>query len=84
MEEILDELANKILEKEGEHIQYTDDSLLNTLIISQEVLLSKIWDLAESESMDFEDRLNMAESFSREMRELIKKYTGIDTINLVK
>lgn len=46
------------------------------------VLMDKIWELQEDEKIDLEDRKNMAEKCGQEVRELVKRYTDIDTHKL--
>jgi len=42
----------------------------------------KIWDLQNNEDMDILTRIAMAETVGKEIRELVKIYTNIDTTEL--
>ena len=52
--------------------------------IFMSAMMDKMWDLQESDEMALEDRAAMAEKCGREVRNLIKTYTNIDTTTLYK
>ncbi len=58
---------------------YTKRHFINALIVFQNALMDKMYDLQNSEKMKPEDRINMAENCGAELRKLIHTYTGIDT-----
>lgn len=53
---------------------FQDISLIFTTALSD-----KMFDLQESDKMDIDDRIKMAESLGSEFRRMIKTYTGIET-----
>lgn len=47
-------------------------------------LMDKMWELQEEENISIEDRIMMAEKLGKEVKDLVKTYTNIDTIELYK
>lgn len=62
---------------------YTNLDLFHATYIFQNILLSKIYSLQESENMSTEDRMRMVFSCGDEIRKLIHTYTGIDTHTMI-
>ena len=63
-------------------IEFSDDAFRAALLIFQRAVLDKMWELQESENMSQEDRGNMAENCGLELRNIVKRYTGIKTTEL--
>lgn len=83
-ETYLDAIATDILNQNVEHKgtlkpNYSNRSFMNTLIIFQTALMDKMYDNQNYIEIDLGDRMKMAENCGLELRELILKYTGLDT-----
>ena len=80
---ILEEIEMTLLEYNANEIvpqpNFTDEGFRAGIYIFMSVLMDKIYSLQEDENIAMEDRLNMVESAGKELRNLIKKYTDIDT-----
>lgn len=79
---ILNEIEETLLEFEantGSKPNYPPESLRSAAKIFMSVLMDKIWELQEDEKISMEDRCNMAEQCGKDVRKLIKTYTGIDS-----
>ena len=61
-----------------EPIDYKDSSLEDATLIFAHVLFNKIWKLQENEDMWKEDRELMVNQAGKDIRKLIKTYTGVD------
>lgn len=84
---ILVEIEDTLLEFEafnGEKPNYTIEGFRAGVKIFMSILIDKIWELQESENIDMEDRINMANKVGEEIRKLIKTYTNIDCHELYK
>jgi hypothetical protein len=46
--------------------------------------MDKMFDFQEYLDIEEEDRMTMAENFGNDLRQLIKKYTNLDTVELIK
>jgi hypothetical protein len=59
-----------------------------TFILMIQIFLSgamdKMFDFQEYLDIEEEDRMTMAENFGNDLRQLIKKYTNLDTVELIK
>ena len=79
----LEILANQQLDiasnKDAGYINYSNRAFFNTIILFQGLLMDKLYTLQESDGMDFEERLNMAEKCGKDLRKFIHTYTGLDT-----
>lgn len=82
-EPILKEVANGMLETAEIYQEFSNDSLLDAMLIFQGVFAPKIHELMEKERMPIKQRGEMAESFGNELRKLVKTYSGLDTVELV-
>lgn len=58
---------------------YTEAGFKAGIKIFSSVLMDKIFELQNDESMPIEDRLNMATKAGEEIRKLVKTYTNLDT-----
>lgn len=63
---------------------YTIDGFRSATKIFMSVLMDKIWELQSDEKIDMKDRMDMAEQCGKDVRNLIKTYTNIDTHELYK
>jgi hypothetical protein len=82
---ILDELENCILEHNAFKAvppEYDDGAMRASLTIMMSVLMDKMWRLQEEENIPLNVRMDMAKQAGNEIRELVKKYTNIDTFDL--
>jgi hypothetical protein len=80
---ILDELENCILEHNAFNPpEYDDGAMRASLTIMMSVLMDKMWKLQEEENIPLNVRMDMAKQAGNEIRELVKKYTNIDTFDL--
>lgn len=83
-EPILKEVANGMLETAEIKPNFSNDALLDALLIFQTVLFDKIHDLQTDEKMKLKYGLEMAESCGKDLCKLIHTYTGLDTFELVE
>jgi hypothetical protein len=63
---------------------YSIDGFRAATKIFMSVMMDKIWELQSNEKMDMDDRIKMVETVGRELRDFVKKYTDIDTVELYK
>ena len=78
----LEQIATSILSQHGSKPGYTNRDFFNTLIIFNCALVDKIYDNQDKIGMEIDDRLDMVNNCGTEMRNLILKYTGIDTFDV--
>ena len=64
--------------------EYTIGGFRAGIKIFMSVLMDKIWELQQDETIDLQDRINMANKAGEDIRKLIKTYTNIDTHELYK
>lgn len=65
-----------------EAINFTDEGFRATIKIFSVAFFHKIWKLQEEENLDDDTRQAMAEKCGKDLRQLIKTYTNIDTKKL--
>jgi hypothetical protein len=82
-EPIFSEIATGLLEVAEIKPNYSDEALLDVLLIFQSVFMDKIFDNQNFDNMPMEYRLEMVESAGNDLRKLIHTYTGLDTHELV-
>ena len=84
--EIINELAMFALESDanGVKYEYSNDDLLNALVVFNSVLGTKLYDLGISEKQPFEIMAEQAQKMGEELRLLIYTYTDIDTHELAR
>ena len=75
-------ITTSILSQHGSKPGYTNRDFFNTLLIFNCALVDKIYDNQDKIGMDLQDRMDMVNNCGTEMRNLILKYTGIDTLNV--
>ena len=63
---------------------FTDGGVRSAVKIFMSVLMDRMWDLQQDESIDMGDRMAMVEKCGSDVRNLIKTYTNIDTHELYK
>lgn len=82
--EILHELAMLALESDvnGVKYEYSNEDLLNALLVFNSILGTKLYDLGISENQPFEIMADQAKKMGEELRLLIYTYTDIDTHEL--
>ena len=78
-------IANDLLKEQAKNNpqkpNYTNRHFLNCIIVLQDALMDKMWDLQEQDNMSNEERLKMANSCGKELRKFIHTFTGLDTHN---
>jgi hypothetical protein len=68
----------------GSKPEYDKDGFRASIKIFMSVIMDKMWELQENESLSIEDRCNMANKVGEDIRKLVKTYTDIDTHDLYK
>ena len=84
---ILEEIEETLWEFEGNSgmkPEYTTEGFRAGIKIFMSVVMDKMWELQQDETIDMEDRINMVEKCGNEVRELVKRYTNIDPPDLYK
>lgn len=61
---------------------FSDDSFRAIIKLFMAAIMDKMWALQEGDEMEIEDRAAMAEKCGKDVRALVKTFTGIDTHNL--
>ncbi len=82
---ILSEIEDALWEFEannGSKPGYTTEGFRAAIKIFMSALMDKIWELQSDENIDIQDRINMVKKCGKDMRNLIKTYTNIDTHKL--
>ena len=79
----IETIAMDLLSQSGEKPNYSNNDLLNTILIFQTALMDKLYDNQNYLNMSLDDRCIMAENCGNELREFILKYTGLDTFKIV-
>ena len=79
----IETIAMDLLSQSGEKPNYSNNDLLNTILIFQTALMDKLFDNQNYLNMSLDDRCTMAENCGAELREFILKYTGLDTFKIV-
>lgn len=84
---VLEQIENSLWEFEANRSippNFTDDGFRAATKIFASCLIDKIWNLQEHENMDAKDREAMVEKAGRDLKNLVKIYTNIDTTDLYK
>lgn len=84
---ILEEIEQTLWEFDlykGIKPDYNDKALPAAAKIFTSVLLDKMWELQQDESISMQDRMNMATKAGEDIRKIIKIYTGIDSHQFYK
>ena len=61
---------------------FTGEGFRAGVKIFMSVMLDKMWELAQNESINQDDRIKMVEQMGNDIRKLVKTYTGIETHDL--
>ena len=69
-------------EHKNEKPDYTIDGFRAATKIFMNVIMDKMWELQQSEDLDMEDKIKMAEKCGQDLRNFVKIYTNIDTFEL--
>jgi len=62
--------------------EYTDEAFRAVCKIFMSVLMDKMWNLQEKEGIEVEDRIMMAVKAGKDLSNLVKTYTDIDTYKM--
>lgn len=62
--------------------EYTDEAFRAVCKIFMSVLMDKMWNLQEKEGIEIEDRIMMAVKAGKDLSNLVKTYTDIDTYKM--
>ena len=84
---ILTEIEDTLWEFEanvGSQPQYTIEGFRAGIKIFMSVIMDKMWNLQENETLTMEDRIKMVEKVGQDVRKLVKTFTDIDTHDLYK
>lgn len=68
----------------GTKPEYTIDGFRSAIKIFMSVLMDKVWELQNNEKIPMEQRIEMVTKLGNDVRELVKTYTDIDTVDLYK
>lgn len=82
---VIEELGDMLWAIDAEYQEpyhFTDRALGSALKVFTTVLFDKAWEHQEREGILLEDRLLFATQIGEELRELIKKHTGLDSWDL--
>jgi len=82
-EPILKEIALGMLETAEIKLNFSNDALLDAILIFQTVFVDKVFDCMQEDGSSQDDQLKMIETAGNELRKLIHTYTGLDTHKLV-
>lgn len=83
-EPILKEIAKGMLEVVEIKPNYSNDALIDVMLIFQTVFMDKMFDCQNYDNMSMEDRSNMVKKSGAELKKLVHTYTGLDTHELAK
>ena len=79
----IEAIAMDLLSQIGEKPNYSNNDLMNTVIIFQTALIDKLFDNQNYLNMSLDDRCIMTKNCGTELREFILKYTGLDTFKII-
>ena len=79
IKEQLENISNHLLETAEVKPNFSNRDFMNSVIVFHSAIMDKMYSMQESENMDQEDRLIMAENCGLELQKLIFTYTGLDT-----
>ena len=77
LEPMLERIFATVINANGPH-NFTDRAFFDATFLFQSVAGDVMFQLMQNEAMDKESRMDMAEKFGIELRQLIKVYTGKD------
>ena len=67
-----------------EPFKFTKEAFRASLKIFMVNILDKTWDLQEKNKLSQKERIKQTEEIGKELKKLVKKYTGINTLDLYK
>ena len=76
------ELLCDIFLLNAEKPNFKNRDFLNASIVFNSVLVDKIYDNQDYIGMSMEERENMVTNYGNELKNIIEKYTGIDTFQV--
>lgn len=76
---ILNNLVDVVLSRSGKKPNYSNRDFMNAIIIFQEAMMDKMHDLQDDDKMNMAHREEMANMCGKEIRKMVKVYTGLDT-----
>jgi hypothetical protein len=77
LEPLLERIFNTIIDAKGPH-NFSDKAFFDATYLFNTVAGDVMFQLMDKEGIDRETRIDMAEKFGKEIRHLIKVYTGKD------
>lgn len=77
LEPMLERIFATVINAQGPH-NFTDRAFFDATYLFQSVAGDVMFQLMQNEAMDKETRMDMADKFGKELRQLIKVYTGKD------
>ncbi len=81
---ILVEIEETLLESYGTKPDFTDEGFRAAVFIFSSALMDKMYELQDKEDIPFESKKDMAMQCGVEIRELVKRFSDIDTHELYK
>jgi len=78
----LEILANQILNSDGLKPNLSKRDFFNSLLIFQNALMDKLFDLQDYDNLELLQREKMATKCGEDLRKFIHTYTGLDTHKL--
>jgi hypothetical protein len=78
----LEQLANDILNNHGKKPNLTNRDFFNCVLIFQNAVMDKMYDLQEREKMDLETKVHMTNNCGQSIHKLVKTYTNLDLHNI--
>ena len=84
LEIIANDLLDQNCEAKGDENKpnYSNRDFMNAVIIFQTALMDKMWDNQIYIEMSIQEQMDMCMNCGAELRELIRKFTGLDTHNI--
>lgn len=82
-EKVLKKIAAAMLETAEHKPNFSNDALLDALLIFQTVFTDKVFDCMQEDGSSFDNQCKKIESAGNEIRKLIKVYTNLDIVELV-
>ena len=79
MKNELEKIATEILNTSRIKPNYTNRDFMNIVIVFQSAMMDKLFEVMNFDNMALEERLKMAEKCGLDLKDIIFKYTNIDT-----
>lgn len=81
---LIKELSNRAFEINGNKIDFSDKELFDVTVIFFEVFSSKMYDYNLKKKVSSDKMLQNAHQSGKEIREVIKTFTGVDMKKIFK